>query len=339
MAGRHPPGPDVVRALRLFGIEAEGIFPIPGGDAGAEWRAVAEGRTFLVRRHHPARPDQAIAWEHSLRAYLEERGWPGAPPLVTRDGRDVVAVDGERFSLYPFRPGRPLPARSSGAAPIIGRLLARLHRDARRFPLDEQPEGLGLAWELDTLVQTAGLGTLGELLVAFAREAPALAAAFRRERFRLVRDLARCGYADLPRGVVFLTLCRETIPFEGGVPSSLLRLELAHWDALAFDVAAALVREAWSPARPATFDVAAALGLLEGYEALRPLEPEEWQALPVLVRAAAIWEAVRALARWWSEGDPRAPAVVRRTLERQLPAVESHARRLVELAAGAARRR
>lgn len=329
----------MVRALRLFGIEAEGIFPLPGGEAGLEWRAVAGGETYLVRRHDPGRPDQAITWEHALRAYLEEKGWPAAPPLTTRDGRDVVGLDGERFSLYPFCPGRPLSARSSGAAPILGRLLARLHRDALRFPLDDQPEGLGLAWELDTLVQPAGLGSLGELLVAFARDAPEPAAAFRRERFRLVRDLARCGYADLPRGVVLLTVCRETIPFAGGQPSALLRLELAHWDALAFDVAAALVREAWNPARPAAFDLAAALGLLEGYEALRPLEPEEWQALPVLVRAVAIWDAVRALARWWSEGDPRAPAAVRRALERQLPAVESHARRLVELAAGAARRR
>jgi len=339
MTGRRPPGPDVIRALRLYGIEAEGIFPLPGGSAGTEWRAHAGGRTLLVRRHDPARPDQAIAWEHDFRAYLETKGWPGAPPLLTRDGRDVVGVDGERFSLYPLRLGRPLSPRSPGAPALLGRLLARFHADARRFPREEQPEGLGLAWELDTLVQTAGLGTLGELLVAFAREAPALAAAFRRERFRLIRDLARSRYADLPRGVVLLAFSRESVPFEGGQPAALLRLELAHWDAFAFDVAAGLVREAWSPARPGSFDLSAALGFLEGYEALRPLEPEEWRALPVFVRAVALWEAVRALARWWSEGDARAGAAVRRAIERQLPATESHARRLVELATSAARPR
>lgn len=321
------------RALRLFGVEAWGIFTVPTEGIGYEWRVEANDGILLLRQHDAFRSDHAVGWEHALRAFLAAKGWPVAVPLTTRDGRDVVGVDGERFSLYPGAGGRPLPARSVGAAQVLGRLLGRFHRDARHFPKEEQPEGLGLAWEFDTLVRPTGLTTLGELLVAFAREYPSAAAVVRRERVRLIRDLARAGYTELPRGVVHLAFGRESVLFADGGPVALTRFELAHHDALAFDLAATVLREAWRPSRPSTFDLATALAVVEAYEVVRPLEPEEWVALPALLRAVVLWGVVSALVRWWEEGSPQAAHAAIRAVERQLPAIEVHGRRLVDLAA------
>ncbi len=334
----RPLPPAALRALRYFGIEPEAVLPHRGLGEDAQWRAEAGSGAILVRQHRSARSDGAIAWEHELRRYLAEKGWPALPPLTTRDGRDVVGIDGERYSLYPLPSGRPLRRLSPAMAQVLGRLLARFHLDARHFPRDGQPDGLGRAWELDAFAQAAGFNALSELVVAFWRERAALASSLRKERFRLIRDLARVGFAALPDGVVHLRFCREALLFDDGQPVALLEFDLAHRDALAFDLAATLVREAWQgPA--AGFDAPLALALLEGYEALRPLEPEELGALPVLVRAVAFWEAARDLVRWWDEGSPRAVRRVEQVLERELPALDAQGRRLLELLAPFGRRR
>lgn len=328
----------MLRALRFFEIEPARVLPYRGLGDDSQWRAEDDSGALLVRQHHPARSDGAIAWEHELRRFLASKGWPAAPPLVTRDGRDVVGIDGERFSIYPLPQGSPLRRLSPAVAQVMGRLLARFHLDARHFPGEGQPEGLGRAWELDVFAQAAGFSALSELILAFGREHSALAPKLRKERFRLVRDLARSGFAGLPEGVVHFSFCREALLFDEGRPVALVEFELAHRDALAFDLAATLVREAWR-GPSAGFDEPLVLALLEGYEALRPLEPEEVQALPTLIRAVVFWEAARALVRWWNEGSQRAVRRLGQVLERDLPALEAEARRLLALVAPHGRRR
>ncbi|MEX2080620.1 MAG: phosphotransferase, partial [Dehalococcoidia bacterium] len=184
-------------ALELFGVEPHGLRRIPTGRQNEHWRVVTGDGLLVLRRYSALRSSPAIAIEHAALRHVAELGWPVAPPIACADGTTVVALEGLRYSLFRFLSGRVAEAGNRRIGRMKGRLLARLHRDLARFPMEGQRDGFGRAWELDLFGPTEEYPTFNALLAGFEREHRDLARAVRSVRYRNLRELSRLGYGDL----------------------------------------------------------------------------------------------------------------------------------------------
>ena len=105
----------------------------------------------------------------------------------------------------------------------------------------------------------------------------------------------------LPQGHIHADLFPDNVFFLEQDVSGLIDFYFACTDALAYDIAVCLNAWCFEPAAAPDgwrFNVAKARLLLAGYESVRPLEPGERAALPVLARGAAIRFLLTRLYDW-----------------------------------------
>jgi homoserine kinase type II len=100
----------------------------------------------------------------------------------------------------------------------------------------------------------------------------------------------------LPSGVIHADLFPDNVFFLDGRLSGLIDFYFACNDALAYDIAICL--NAWCFEADRAFNVTKARALLAGYTAVRPLEPAEMSALPILARGAALRFLLTRLYDW-----------------------------------------
>ena len=130
-------------------------------------------------------------------AFAAERSWPTPIALPASSGGLAVEFEGSAWTCHRFLEGLGVVTDTPAFRHITGRLLGRLHRDLSSFEKGGQRPGFGKLWELDVMVEPAGLGTFNALVGAFGREYPELAATIRRQRCRNLRELSRLHYPDL----------------------------------------------------------------------------------------------------------------------------------------------
>lgn len=189
-----------------------------------------------------------IAYELRLLARLAALGWPVAPAVA-----GPVELDGRVWCLFPFLPGDP----PSVADPVAeqrarGRLLAAFHADLARL------DGLGQRDDWRRCEEILSDPTLDRVLTAHEHE--------RAEEVHMLRwhlDRARERIADLrprmrPGMVIHGDFTSWNLRFQNGQLSGILDFELAHWDHRIADFA---------------------LSWRGTYDAVSPLEPEEWELL------------------------------------------------------------
>lgn len=90
---------------------------------------------------------------------------------------------------------------------------------------------------------------------------------------------------ELPQGLIHGDYFRDNMLFEGDVVSGVIDFYYAHNSSYVMDLAIAV--NALS-LEPATFDEARSTALLAGYHSVRPLQQQEWAALPSLLRQATL---------------------------------------------------
>jgi homoserine kinase type II len=98
--------------------------------------------------------------------------------------------------------------------------------------------------------------------------------------------LDRAWPKNLPSGVIHADLFPDNVFFIGEQLSGLIDFYFACNDAFAYDIAVTL--NAWCFESDCAFNITKGRALLKGYESVRPLAPEEREALPTLARGAAL---------------------------------------------------
>jgi homoserine kinase type II len=111
---------------------------------------------------------------------------------------------------------------------------------------------------------------------------------------------------ELPQGVIHADLFPDNVFFLGNKLSGLIDFYFACTDALAYDVAICL--NAWCFETDHSYNVTKGKSLLQAYAQVRPLSQNEWQALPLLARGAAMRFLLTRLVDWF---DVPAGALVR----------------------------
>ncbi len=107
--------------------------------------------------------------------------------------------------------------------------------------------------------------------------------------------------ATLPRGVIHADLFPDNVFFLNDKLSGVIDFYFACNDLLAYDLAICLNAWCFEPDRD--FNVTKARALLNGYNSVRQLQPEEVEALPLLARGSALRFLLTRLYDWFNTPD------------------------------------
>ncbi len=214
-----------------------------------------------------------LPWFIGLMEHLADRGLPVPRPVRDRDGQALQRLAGRHACLIRFLPGVSVSSPTAAQARAAGRSLAGLHLAGRDYA-DVRPNGLGPGWWHST---AALLGARLDSLEA------GLADLVDRRLAGLRHDWP----ADLPAGTIHADLFPDNVLMLGNRVSGLIDFYFACTDLLAYDLAVLL--NAWAFPPDGTAPLADRWeAALEGYEAVRPLDPAERAALPRLCEGAAL---------------------------------------------------
>ncbi len=207
-----------------------------------------------------------------LMEHLAARGVSCPTPVRNSQGEYLAELAGRAAALVTFLEGF-WPRRPQVVHCLeVGRALAQLHLAGQGFALS-RPNALG----------PAGWRPLYERFAKQAdKVAKGLGAVIEDELALHEKSWPRA----LPQGIIHADLFPDNVFFIGEKLSGLIDFYFACNDSLAYDVAICL--NAWCFEQDFSFNVTKGRALLKGYREVRPLKPEERDALPVLARGAAL---------------------------------------------------
>ena len=214
-----------------------------------------------------------------LMDHLAERGINCPRPIHGRDGQALRTLAGKPAAITSFLQGmwpRRMTVKHCGP---VGEALAALHLAGRDFAL-KRPNALSVSgWR--PLFGGARDHVDRELAAELAAELDFFDANWPR---------------DLPAGVIHADLFNDNVFFLNDRLSGIIDFYFACNDFLAYDVAICL--NAWCFEPDNAFNATKARALLQGYDKVRPLEPAEREALPMLARGSALRFMLTRLYDW-----------------------------------------
>jgi len=223
----------------------------------------------------------------NLMLHLSAQGLSCPVPLARKDGGLVSTVKNKPAALVSFLEGRSVRTPRPEHCRALGAAMAQMHLAGDRFELT-RPNNHGLGnWQ-----------ALFERCHSRADEvSPDLTRAMERELTRLQENWPD----NLPTGIIHADLFPDNVFFLQGDISGLIDFYFACNDFYAYDLAIAL--NAWCFEADATFNVTKARALMSGYQNMRPLAPEEIDAVPILGAGAAMRFLTTRLFDWLNQVD------------------------------------
>jgi homoserine kinase type II len=207
-----------------------------------------------------------------LMQWLAAKGYPSATPIADRSGAVLKTLRGKPAALVAFLPGLSVRRPTVAHCREAGAGLGWLHQAAEGFP-GRRSNSLGhQAWP----------DLFAPLAPAADALKPGLAATLSGDLALFAERWPR----DLPEGVVHADYFPDNVFFIDGRFAATIDFYFAAWDALAYDIGAAV--NAWCFEPDGSFNLTCARTFLEGYERRRRLSPAERAALPILAHGAAL---------------------------------------------------
>ncbi|MEX2630782.1 MAG: homoserine kinase [Tistlia sp.] len=234
--------------------------------------------TLYEKRVHP----EDLPFFLGLMEHLASRGIACPLPVKAADGAVLHELCGRPAALFTFLEGlwprrvHPFHCQELGAQ------LAGLHRAGSDFAL-ERPNALSVASWRPLFEACAGRAD---------QVCEGLAGALEQELGRLEADWP----VGLPRGVIHADLFPDNVFFRDERLTGLIDFYFACNDFLAYDLAICL--NAWCFEPDGAFNATKARHLLQSYGSVRPVEPAELAALPILARGAAMRFLLTRLYDW-----------------------------------------
>ncbi len=213
-----------------------------------------------------------LPWFIGLMAHLADAGLPVPRPVRDRSGAALKPLLGRMACLIEYLPGVSVTVPTPRLAGAAGEALARVHLAGQGYP--PRANALGPAWWQRAAAE------LGDRLEAIETGLTrAVASALARVR--------AAWPSDLPRGIIHADLFPDNVLVEGDRVTGLIDFYFASTDLLAYDLA--VLHAAWAfPPDGRRPDRACEAALFRGYEGVRPLEPAERAALPLLGQGASL---------------------------------------------------
>jgi homoserine kinase type II len=214
-------------------------------------------------------PAEDLPFYLGLMAHLARHGIPCPSPVADRTDRLMSELCGKPAALVSRLPGAVLMHPEPAHCAQVGSVLADMHIAGQSYDGTlENPRGP--SWWRATAPQVA----------------PYLEPALRQLLEMEIEFQARNDFSRLTRGPVHADLFRDNVLFEETRIGGVIDFYFAGVDTWLFDVAVTL--NDWCVDSTGAIDRARADALLRAYHAVRPFSTAERDALPALLRAAAL---------------------------------------------------
>jgi Ser/Thr protein kinase RdoA (MazF antagonist) len=265
------------------------IDSLTGGFVNQVFRVRCDDRSYVLRIYRPDADQEAVAWEHRLTAALSEQLSFVARPIETIEGARTIACDaGGCAALWEYVEGTvPDPTRT-GDRILAARMLGRFARAARSLTDFGSRPGWPAWVELDWR-QNRWWHWPSTTRVPISREQADMLHEHVRTMPKVLSGLRELDLAERP---VHGDFAPQNLLIDSGSVSALLDFDECRLDWQACDVADAT----WAFCRRGDhsgLDRATATEFLdEYYSAYGEIVPHERDAIPRLIRARRLWEAL-----------------------------------------------
>lgn len=207
-----------------------------------------------------------------LMEHLAAHGFTCPTPIAARDGVALRHLCGRPAAIISFLPGmwprRIAPYHCAG----VGDALAHMHLAGADFTIHRNNSLSVEGWS--------------RLIDATRDHAPEIHPRLAEEIDAEFEYLSENWPTDLPDGIIHADLFPDNVFFLGREFSGFIDFYFACNDLLAYDLAICL--NAWCFEVDGSFNITKARALLRQYTAVRPCEPAELAALPLLARGSAL---------------------------------------------------
>ncbi|HUI19897.1 MAG TPA: homoserine kinase [Methylocella sp.] len=265
---------DLGHVLALKGI-AEGV-------ENSNFLLHVEAGYFILTLYEKRVDEKDLPFFLGLMEHLAGHGLNCPQPVHNRHGTALGRIAGRPAAIVTFLEGMWHPRPSVRRCAAVGEALGKLHRSGADFA-GCRSNALGIeAWP--ALFEEAR-ARVGEVR-------PSLGEEIEKELAFLKGNWPR----HLPRGVIHADLFPDNVLFVGDELSGLIDFYFACVDALAYDVAICV--NAWCFEPDGSFNISKGLAFFSAYEGVRKLNGSEIEALPVLLRGAALRFTLTRLVDW-----------------------------------------
>jgi len=267
---------DIGRVLSCKGI-AEGV-------ENTNYLLQTEAGRFILTLYEKRVDANDLPFFLGLMEHLSRAGLGCPLPVHDRAGRALGELAGRPAAIVTFLDGQWVRRPTARHCALLGAALAEMHLAGRDFAIP-RPNALSMpSWR-----------PLWERSAARADEvSPGLAADIEDELARLEAKWPAPG--ALPEGVIHADLFPDNVFFLGDRLSGLIDFYFACDDAFAYDVAICL--NSWCFEQDLSFNLTKGRAFLAAYQAVRPLEPAEVAALPLMARGSALRFLLTRLYDW-----------------------------------------
>lgn len=261
--------------LRAFKGIAEGV-------ENSNFLLQTEAGSFILTLYEKRVNPADLPFFIGLMEHLASRGIDCPQPVKNRKGEALGTLAGRPCAIATFLVGTSVRRPKVANCAALGEALAGLHK-----------AGAGFAIRRRNALSVQGWRPLFETAGARANTvAPGLEELIADELATLEANWP----TDLPAGVIHADLFPDNVFFIDDQLSGVIDFYFACNDLLAYDVAICL--NAWCFEPDGAYNATKGRALLAAYGAVRPLEPLEVEALPLLARGAALRFLLTRLVDW-----------------------------------------
>jgi homoserine kinase type II len=242
--------------------------PIAAGITNTNYNLDTEQGGFVLTlyEHHS---DDELDYMLNLQQHLAERSVRCSQPVKDRRGEFYSYLNNRPAAVIHRLPGEVTATPDPAQCASIGSELARFHLAGMDFS-GFRPNPRGLDWIV------AVRDMLGDNLAGADRQAAEATLA-----------VARGANLDsLPRGAIHADLFHDNALYTGGSLGGILDFDYACTDSFVFDIAVLL--NDWCVDESYQLIAARSSVILDAYQRLRPLQPDETEALPLMLRICAL---------------------------------------------------
>lgn len=238
---------------------------------------------FFILTLYEKRVDTAdLPFFLGLMEHLAERGITCPLPVHARDGAALGRLAGRPAVIVTFLDGLSIKHPNPAQCGMLGQAMAGMHLAAQDFTIQRKNAMAMAAWpELFAQVEGRADTVYPGLWRLITEELEFLQAHWPK---------------DLPAGVIHADLFPDNVFFRSGHLSGLIDFYFACNDFFAYDIVISM--NAWCFEPDGSFNVTAAMAMLQGYGQTRALSAEEIDALPLLARGAALRFLLTRLVDW-----------------------------------------
>jgi len=255
---------------------------IAEGVENSNYALKTEAGDFILTLYEKRVNVADLPWFLGLMEHLAAHGLDCPLPVRARDGRNLNALAGRMAAITTFLPGVwPRRVLVGHCAPL-GAALARLHLAGEGFAA--------------TRGNALGPDAWGPLLASCGGQAESVRPGLQADLEAALASVTAAWPRDLPAGHIHADLFPDNVFFLNGEVSGVIDFYFAATDLYAYDIAICL--NAWCFERDFSFNITKSRALLAGYQSVRPLQPAEVAALPVLAQGAALRFLLTRLYDW-----------------------------------------